>query len=224
MDGQFYIYRHIRLDLNVPFYIGFGTKQVRGRERSVYARAYAGKKGRGDDWRYIVSKINYEVEILYETDDIEIAKQKEIEFISLYRETLVNVTDGGDNCSPECKKMVYQYSLDGEFIKYFQSANEASRMLWVSSSVLNRCLTGKRKSNNAFGFQWFYEFKGKQINKQRLGKISAQRSVILFNELEKFIFNSRTECGKFIKRSPSRVTDLIKIGKFNNYNIQNYAG
>ena len=39
---------------------------------------------------------------------------------------------------------------------------------------------------------------------------------------EKYIFNSRKECAKFIKRSSARVTDLIKIGKFKNYKIKNY--
>lgn len=46
--------------------------------------------------------------------------------------------------------------------------------------------------------------------------------VRLYNDTEEFIFNSRKECADFIKRSSGRVTDLIKIGTFENYKIENY--
>lgn len=103
--GKHYLYRHIRLDKNEPFYIGIGTKPKKAirTHEGEYSRAYAkGKSNRGNYWRRIVAKTNYEVEILMESDDYEFIKQKEIEFIALYgREnkgtgTLCNLTDGGD--------------------------------------------------------------------------------------------------------------------------------
>lgn len=101
---QHFLYRHIRLDKNEPFYIGIGTVQERDlnnkRQRIYYRRAYE-EAGRNNIWHKIVLKTNYEVEILLESDDYEFIKQKEIEFITLYGRidlglgTLSNLTDGG---------------------------------------------------------------------------------------------------------------------------------
>lgn len=87
------VYRHIRKDLNIPFYIGIGNSDK---------RAYS-KTNRNTHWNNIVSKTNYEVEILLDEIDYEYAKEKEIEFISLYKRkidggTLCNITLGGDGC------------------------------------------------------------------------------------------------------------------------------
>ena len=223
MNNKYYLYWHIRLDKNQPFYIGIGTKQVKGQYKSIYARAFATEKGRSNWWKAIVNKTDYKIEILLESDDVEFIKSKEIEFIEKHKETLCNITKGGDNISAKCKKEVYQYSLDGQFIKKFESSYEASREVNICTSSLNRFLIGKRKSNNLGGFQWFYDFKGNKINPINLGRITTKRKVKLYNENEEYIFNSREECSKFINRSPSRVTDLIKIGVFNTYKIENYV-
>lgn len=91
-----YLYRHIRSDKNVPFYIGIGID-------SSYYRAKS-KKSRNDHWNKIVNKTDYEVEILFEHDDYDFIKEKEIEFIALHGRsdlglgTLCNLTNGGDGC------------------------------------------------------------------------------------------------------------------------------
>jgi len=89
-----YVYRHIRLDKNEPFYIGIGADKD-------YKRAYAFKK-RNRYWNHIVNKHKYEVEILMDNLTWVDACKKETEFIALYgREdlnlgTLTNLTNGGD--------------------------------------------------------------------------------------------------------------------------------
>ena len=85
------VYRHIRTDLNVPFYIGIG-KEV--------ARAYS-KTHRNAHWNHIVDKTSYDVHILFEDVSYEFAKEKEKEFIELYKRKedggiLCNLTKGGD--------------------------------------------------------------------------------------------------------------------------------
>lgn len=87
-----YVYRHIRLDKNEPFYIGIGKNKYR----------HSAKQNRNNLWYKIVSKTDYEVEILFDNIDWETACVKEIEFIKLYGRidrgtgTLANMTDGGD--------------------------------------------------------------------------------------------------------------------------------
>lgn len=90
-----YVYRHIRLDKNEPFYIG-----ISGNDDN-YKRAYC-VLDRNIYWKRIVAKTKYEVEIILDNLTREQACDKEIEFISLYgrrdlkKGILVNLTDGGD--------------------------------------------------------------------------------------------------------------------------------
>ena len=101
-EGDYYLYRHIRLDTGEPFYIGIGTKFTDRAYtyKGIYIRAFV-KSRRNNFWKSIVNKTDYEVEILLESDDYEFIKQKEIEFIALYgrrdlgKGTLVNHTNGG---------------------------------------------------------------------------------------------------------------------------------
>lgn len=103
--GQFYLYRHIRNDLDVPFYIGIGTKQKSFSQiKTEYRRAFTATFKRSDIWEKTFNKTNQDitVEVLYESDSFEEIKNKEKEFILLYGRKnttnglLVNLTDGGD--------------------------------------------------------------------------------------------------------------------------------
>ena len=85
-----YVYRHIRVDKNTPFYIGIGKD---------LSRAYS-KSNRNSIWKKIVSSTDYIVDILFEDISYDIAKEKEKEFIALYKRyrdggTLCNITIGG---------------------------------------------------------------------------------------------------------------------------------
>ena len=85
------LYRHIRKDIEMPFYIGIGLNTK---------RAYS-KTHRNAHWKSIVDKTDYEVEILFDDIDYEYAKIKEKEFIALYKRKqdggiLCNLTLGGD--------------------------------------------------------------------------------------------------------------------------------
>lgn len=88
-----YVYRHIRLDKNVPFYIGIGSddKYKRANER----------RDRNVYWKRIEAKSNIEIEILFDGISWKDACKKEIEFIALYKRTkdggtLCNITKGGE--------------------------------------------------------------------------------------------------------------------------------
>jgi hypothetical protein len=89
-----YVYRHIRLDKNEPFYIGIGNDMTNKRAKE--------KARRSNLWKKIIAKSDYEVEILFDDITYDEAKLKEIEFIELYGRidlgngTLANLTNGGD--------------------------------------------------------------------------------------------------------------------------------
>lgn len=92
-----YVYRHIREDLNMPFYVGIGGLKT----PDNFKRARSSTK-RSRHWKNIKSSTTYRVEILFDDlTEIE-AKEKEIEFVKLYGRadlglgTLVNFTDGGE--------------------------------------------------------------------------------------------------------------------------------
>jgi hypothetical protein len=103
-----YIYRHIRLDQNQPFYIGIGSD-------TLYKRAHS-SKDRNNHWKNI-SKKGYRVEIVLDNLTWKEALEKEREFISLYgrsdlkKGSLCNLTDGGEGFvglifSPEHKEKI----------------------------------------------------------------------------------------------------------------------
>ena len=89
-----YVYRHIRLDKNEPFYIGISNDVNKGRSKE--------KTRRSKLWNRIVDKTDFDVEILFDDLPYHEAKAKEIEFIELYGRidlgngTLANLTNGGD--------------------------------------------------------------------------------------------------------------------------------
>lgn len=89
-----YLYRHVRLDKDEPFYIGIGSDRL-------YKRAKE-RTRRNHIWNKIAEKTEFEVEIVLDNLTWEQAKEKEKEFIALYGRkdcgtgTLANLTDGGD--------------------------------------------------------------------------------------------------------------------------------
>lgn len=93
ISNSCYLYRHIRLDNNVPFYVGIGSD-------INFKRAF--KKNRNKYWNNIVGKTKYEIEIMLTDLTWEEACKKECEFINLYGRmdlnlgTLCNMTNGGE--------------------------------------------------------------------------------------------------------------------------------
>lgn len=91
-----YVYRHIRLDKNIPFYIGIGS-DTKGQHNRAYRQ-----HNRSRHWHNIVNKHGYLVEILHDNIDWDTACILEQQLISIYgrmdlqKGDLVNLTNGGD--------------------------------------------------------------------------------------------------------------------------------
>jgi hypothetical protein len=116
MENNWYVYQHIRLDKNEPFYIGIGNKKN-------FARAFEfSKDKRNEIWWKIYSKTNIYVEILYESLTKTEASLREQELIKKYGRkdlnegSLCNMTDGGDgiwNCirTEKTKKLLSEQKI-----------------------------------------------------------------------------------------------------------------
>ncbi len=89
---------------------------------------------------------------------------------------LANHTNGGDGHSgynkpkPKLRKKVYQYGLDGKFIKKWDSVFEVGEVLNVGISNIS---TSVKRSGTAYGYIWSYEFLGENLK----GKIKYQMPV-----------------------------------------------
>lgn len=172
--GRYYIYRHIRLDKNIPFYIGKGTVAENCVTHSViYRRAYS-ELNRNIIWKGIAKRSGCEVEIIYETDCRKEIDRKEIEFIKLYGRidlgtgSLSNLTSGGDGqyevseeairrgvekrtkngtykkCSDVNSRPLAVYDKDGVFIKEYKSKRQCASDLHVDLSVVFTAIKEKR--------------------------------------------------------------------------------
>lgn len=161
-----YVYRHIRLDKNVPFYIGIGSD-----EDGKYDRAY-NKRHRNMFWKKITAFTKYDVEILMDGIKWDYAVEKEKEFIKLYGRKdlgtgiLCNGTDGGDganNLSKESrdriiapqKKKVCKYDKNGMFIKLYDSLSEAAKDVGATAENIGGCAKFRVLTAKGYIFRYY---------------------------------------------------------------------
>ena len=52
-------------------------------------------------------------------------------------------------------KIVYQYTIDGKFVREWSSSYEIERELGIHNTLINRCTNGKKKTTH--GYRWSYE-------------------------------------------------------------------
>lgn len=172
----YYIYKHIRLDKNEPFYIGFGTKNQRFPGlKSQYRRAFQ-RSCRHTAWFAIVEKTKYIVEIIYESSDYKDARNKETDFINIYKSklfdggTLVNIMSSDfyegldkknqlliikkrDNQGYRKRQLIEMYNEDG-FIDSFNSISLISEVTGYSKRIIKQILEGKRKNYQGDYFKY----------------------------------------------------------------------
>ena len=167
-----YLYRHIRLDKNEPFYIGIGSNELNN-----YKRAYWTYE-RNEIWNRIVAKTDYEVEIILDDLTWLEACEKEKEFIKLYGRkniksgTLANMTDGGDGVfgmkhSTETKEKIGSVSrgkILSEETRYKMSIAKKGRIVSEETKIkMSQVQKGKTHSEET-------------KNKMRLSKLGKKQT------------------------------------------------
>lgn len=237
---KYFVYQHIRDDKKSVFYIGIGkirTDSLATTDKMKHYRAYS-KQGRNPIWKRIINKTPYTVEIIKTNISKEEAIELEISLIEKYgkiksKGLLSNISDGGETVLPElltvlndtkCSQRVYQYDLQGNFIKEWLSTNQIKRELGLDNSVIRKALKGKTKSPNiSYNFQWFLEYRGDKIAPSDSGKTTLHKPVKLTKGDEVLIFNSREECAKYFSVKSYYITNALNGKyKFKNYKVENY--
>jgi hypothetical protein len=189
-----YLYRHIRLDKNEPFYVGIGSD-------NNYKRAY-NKKGRSYSWKDIAYNVDYDINIILDNLTWEEACVKEIEFIALYgridlgKGLLVNMTDGGEG-------------------QYGRKINEITRKLMckpksneskhnMKLSHINRdYLYLKNKAGAKKGI------KKSEKHIQSLKEAADNKKIKINCPEMNIIFNSLTEASKILNKSTGNISNIL---------------
>lgn len=100
--SKHYLYRHIRIDKDEPFYVGIGTRTKMELKNIDHVRAKV-YHNHNPIWESIIAKTEYSIDILVESDDYTFIRNKEREFVKLYGRInlgtgiLANLTDGGED-------------------------------------------------------------------------------------------------------------------------------
>jgi hypothetical protein len=181
-----YVYRHIRLDKNEPFYIGIGSDK-----NGKYIRANDINK-RNKFWKNITNKTKYRVEILFNDLTWEEACEKEIEFISLYGRvdlnngTLCNMTAGGGGCKDMVitqehrdklsKALKGKKGLFGKDNPFFGKKHTKESMIKKSETIIKKGISFKGENNPNFGKKHSLEYKQK-LRELRLGKKHSKETI-----------------------------------------------
>lgn len=187
------LYRHIRLDKNIPFYVGIGDSEK---------RAY-NKINRTKIWKNIAKK-GYEVEILFEDLTWEQAIEKEKEFIALYGRRdlglgpLINLTDGGEGTigyrhSDEVKEKCRLASSGVNGVWYGKKRPDQSKRMVGEN---NPCYGRTGDKNPVYGKPGYWQ-----------DKASPRRVRVEYENME---FESQTALARYLKKSKAYVTKLVK--------------
>jgi len=211
---NYYLYRHIRLDKNEVFYVGIGNSK----------RAYS-KYSRNPYWHNIVDKTEYEIQVLKKDLSWEDACELEKILINYYGRKdlntgyLTNMTNGGDGTvgfvfSNESKNKlrlirknrnmshlsikIYQYDLDGNFIKEWASITEAANTFNVGKSYLGKLIKNNLNGNFCKEFYWYYSLI-KTIEKKKYRRDNRKGVIMINPKSNKIIkkFKTTLEAFKF---------------------------
>lgn len=191
-----YVYRHIRLDKNTPFYIGIGSD-------SNYKRAHDFNRcGRNAHWQNIKSKTDIDVEIIVDGLSIVEAGEKEIEFISLYKRvcdggTLCNITLGGAGVSGYKNPKLSERNKSGIWLGKKHKPESREKISRANKGKCFSELHRKRISDSA-------RKKTGSLNPNYRGKIQAYKDGNLIG-----VYDSLLAASCALGCSTSRISDVV---------------
>ena len=160
--------------------------------------------------RYGFDKFKRNVIKIFNTEQEALDLEAEIvneEFIN--RKDTYNITLGG-GMPPLNNKVIYQYQLDGKFIKEWKSISDAAKYLNCSSTCIGLAISLKRMTQNYF----WSDCKFDSLNIKEYKVYSPKIPTYLYDSDGKFLkaFESMMDCAKFIDDGLSHIQRAIKLG------------
>ena len=149
---------------------------------------------------------------IFDTEDE--AKKLEAEIVNeefINRKDTYNIVLGG-GLPPVNNKIVYQYDLDGNFIKKWNSIREASKFYNCSEPCIGNAIILKRMSQNYF---WTEEYFNK-LNTTEYFIYSPKIPVYIYKKEDRsFVrgFESLSECVTFLNDSLFHIQRAIKLNR-----------
>jgi hypothetical protein len=196
-----YLYRHIRLDKNVPFYVGIGDDK-----EGLYKRAFT-RTSRNVYWRNIVKVTDYDVEILLDNLSWKDACEKEKEFISIYKKyteggTLTNIADGGQGgfLSEEINEK-RRNTLKGHFVSEITKQK-------IANSKIGKKLPESTKEKMS------QSHKGKKLSWIKSDGHNNGRAYKVYQYTKDMVFIREWECAKYAIKyysmNKTAITDCLR--------------
>jgi len=178
----FYTYAHVKPDGEI-FYIG------KGKERRAWD-----KRNRNPYWHNIVNKYGYEVKILADSIDEELALLCEIEAIDIYNRRgfkLCNITIGGDGfCGGK-------------------HTEEAKKKMSLQRKGLNNGMYGKKRPEIAGKNHHMHKPEiAKKVSDKMQGGLNPSAKKVKFNEQ---IFNCVVDLAKYLNLNIKTVQRRIRV-------------
>ena len=154
-------------------------------------------------------KDNFIFEIVEKDILKENINKKEIYYIALYNSYYneYNCTKGGENDSKywlgklggnhNTSKKTYQYDLNGNFIREWNSVIEIQRELNYNTTCISGCCN--KRNQSAYGFIWYHTFLGNKIEKFRRTNTAKKKVIMidLITNIELKVFSSAVEASIF---------------------------
>lgn len=232
---QYYVYRHIRLDTNQPFYIGIGKKpsvsKIKG-WNTEYSRAYE-KVKRNKFWKNVVNKTDYKVEILLETNNNHLLKELEKYFISIYGRAccdplglLTNFTSGGElNDGPKQRGIrIVQLDKEQKIIKIWNELKDIQTELGFLKTNIVKCC--RKKAVSAYGFYWRYaddtSYDTVYPSAARKKQGNNRNGIIITHKVnkEQKLFRTAQSVAEYLNCDRTTVARYLKKGQSKEYYFQ----
>lgn len=210
-----------------PFYVGKGKgRRVKAHFQKSAAK-HDGNKHKINTINAIINEVGEfpKYVILYNTEYEQESLDNEVRLIRTIKEKyegiLTNILDGGDQppilrgADNPCSKKVYQFTMDGVFIKVFDCIADAARELNIRASHISSCCilnkVGKPQRYSCGNYRW--SFTDQPFDLAEGGKFMRlpKGKIVGYNSTETLEFNSLAEAYKYLKqKNKGHITKCIK--------------